>query len=152
VFISACNEFLFLESVRQKPAPKTRMTEDADDEEQILLRQIETILAEQTDASGYMLASVLKDVLTRLRPDFNERSFGHSLFGRLLVSLEEKYGFVMVCLLMNKEEDRATYQFVVFNTKTREIIEQWTNSGSALGIGLKNYWSISIYNAIKKTK
>ena len=69
-----------------------------------------------------------------------------------IASLDEKYGFVMVCLLMNKEEDRATYQFVVFNTKTREIIEQWTNSGSALGIGLKNYWSLSIYNAIKKTK
>jgi hypothetical protein len=53
---------------------------------------------------------------------------------------------------MNKEEDRATYQFVVFNTKTREIVEQWTNSGKALGIGLKNYWSLSVLNAIKKTK
>ena len=69
-----------------------------------------------------------------------------------ILSQEEKYGIVMVCLFMNKEEDRATYQFVVFNTKTREIVEQWTNSGKALGIGLKNYWSLSILNAIKKTK
>jgi len=117
VFISACNEFLFLESVRQKPAPKARMTEDADDEEQILLRQIETILAEQTDASGYMLASVLKDVLTRLRPDFNERAFGHSLFGRLLMALEEKYGTIhcetdrfnlKVCLAAPAEKKRPS--------------------------------------------
>ena len=69
-----------------------------------------------------------------------------------ILSQEEKYGIVMVCLFMNKETDTATYQFVVFNTKTREIIEQWTNSGSALGIGLKNYWSLSILNAIKKIK
>ena len=69
-----------------------------------------------------------------------------------ILSQEEKYGIVMVCLFMNKAEDRATYQFVVFNTKTREILEQWTNSGKALGIGLKNYWSLSVLNAIKKTK
>ena len=69
-----------------------------------------------------------------------------------ILSQEEKYGIVMVWLFMNKAEDRATYQFVVFNTKTREIIEQWTNSGKALGIGLKNYWSLSVLNAIKKIK
>lgn len=69
-----------------------------------------------------------------------------------ILSQEEKYGIVMLCLFMNKEEDRANYQFVVFNTKTREIIEQWTNTGKALGIGLKNYWSYSVHNAIKKIK
>ena len=69
-----------------------------------------------------------------------------------ILSQEEKYGIVMLCLFMNKEEDRATYQFVVFNTKTRKIIEQWTNTGRALGIGLKNYWSYSVHNAIKKIK
>ena len=69
-----------------------------------------------------------------------------------ILSQEEKYGIVMLCLFMNKEEDRATYQFVVFNTKTRKIIEQWTNTGRALGIGLKNYWSYSVHNAIKKDK
>ena len=69
-----------------------------------------------------------------------------------ILSQEEKYGIVILCLFMNKEEDKATYQFVVFNTKTREIIEQWTNSGKALGIGLKSYWSYSVHNAIKKIK
>lgn len=69
-----------------------------------------------------------------------------------ILSQEEKYGIVMICLSINKEEDEGIYQFVVFNTKTREIIEQWTNSGKALGIGLKNYWSYSVLNALKKTK
>lgn len=69
-----------------------------------------------------------------------------------ILSQEEKIGIVMIALFLNKEEDRGTYQFVIFNTKTREIIEQWTNSGKGLGIGLKNYWGVSIYNAIKKTK
>ena len=69
-----------------------------------------------------------------------------------ILSQEEKIGIVMIALFLNKEEDRGTYQFVIFNTKTREIIEQWTNSGKGLGIGLKNYWGVSVYKAIKKTK
>ena len=69
-----------------------------------------------------------------------------------ILSQEEKIGIVMIALFLNKKEDRGTYQFVIFNTKTREIIEQWTNSGKGLGIGLKNYWGVSVYNAIKKTK
>ena len=69
-----------------------------------------------------------------------------------ILSQEEKTGIVMIALFLNKDEDRGTYQFVIFNTKTREIIEQWTNSGKGLGIGLKNYWGVSVYNAIKKTK
>lgn len=69
-----------------------------------------------------------------------------------ILSQEEKYGIVMICLFMNKATDQGTYQFVVFNTKTREIVEQWTNTGKALGLGLKNYWSFSVHNAIKKIK
>ena len=69
-----------------------------------------------------------------------------------ILSQEEKYGIVMICLFMNKATDQATYQFVVFNTKTREIVEQWTNTGKALGLGLMMYWSHSVHNAIKKIK
>lgn len=69
-----------------------------------------------------------------------------------ILSQEEKTGIVLIALFLNKEEGRGTYQFVVFNTKTREIIEQWTNTGKGLGIGLKNYWGMSVYNAIKKIK
>ena len=69
-----------------------------------------------------------------------------------ILSQEEKYGIVMFCLFMNNQKDIATYQFVIFNTKTREIIEQWTNSGNAMGLTLKSYWGYSVYSALKKIK
>lgn len=69
-----------------------------------------------------------------------------------ILSQEEKNGIIIFCLSMNKETDIATYQFVVFNTKTRNIIEQWTNTGKGFGIGLKNYWGHSVYQALKKIK
>ena len=69
-----------------------------------------------------------------------------------ILSQEEKYGIVMFCLFMNNQKDSATYQFVIFNTKTREIIEQWTNSGNAVGLTLKSYWGYSVYSALKKIK
>lgn len=69
-----------------------------------------------------------------------------------ILSQEEKTGMVIVALFLDKEENRGTYQFVIFNTKTREIIEQWTNSGAGMGYNLKSYWGVSVYNAIKKIK
>ena len=69
-----------------------------------------------------------------------------------ILSQEEKIGMVIIALFLNKEDNRGTYQFVIFNTKTREIIEQWTNSGSGMGYNLKSYWGVSVYNAIKKIK
>ena len=69
-----------------------------------------------------------------------------------ILSQEEKTGLVIVALFFNKADNRGTYQFVVFNTKTREIIEQWTNSGAGMGYNLKSYWGVSVYNAIKKIK
>ena len=69
-----------------------------------------------------------------------------------ILSREEKTGLVIIALSMNKENDKGIYQFVIFNTRTRDIIEQWTNSGKGFGLGLKNYWGYSVYNAIKKIK
>ena len=69
-----------------------------------------------------------------------------------ILSQEEKYGIVIVCLSMDKEANEGIYQFVIFNTKTRAIIEQWTNSGKGIGIGLKNNWALSVFNALKKLK
>ena len=65
---------------------------------------------------------------------------------------QEKIGMVIIALFLNKEDNRGTYQFVIFNTKTRDIIEQWTNSGAGMGYNLKSYWGVSVYNAIKKIK
>jgi hypothetical protein len=69
-----------------------------------------------------------------------------------ILSQEETTGMVIIALFLNKEDNRGTYQFVIFNTKTRDIIEQWTNSGAGMGYNLKSYWGVSVYNAIKKIK
>ena len=69
-----------------------------------------------------------------------------------ILSKEEHNGLVILATFLNNNEDRGTYQFVVFNTKTRKIIDQWTLSGKAIGLSLKSYWGMSVYNAIRKMK
>ncbi|MDR3050355.1 MAG: NYN domain-containing protein [Oscillospiraceae bacterium] len=97
IFINACNEFQFLESVTQAKAPgfqaSGRMEDPLADAE--LSKLIQTILAEQAD-EGELLASELKNVLLRLRPDFTEKSLGFSTFGKLLTGLAQRFGAFQV--------------------------------------------------------
>ncbi|MDO4549031.1 MAG: NYN domain-containing protein, partial [Clostridia bacterium] len=90
IFIKACSEFIFLESVAvKKQAPKpTNKEKEAPSDIQELITLTETILSDQDE--DMMYASELKDTLTRLRPDFNERSYGFATFGKLLGQLCEK--------------------------------------------------------------
>ena len=89
IFINACNEFIFLESVAAKKQPKPKRGErvvDGDLNE--LIAQVETIVEDQDEEQMY--ASEIKDTLTRLRPDFSERSYGCATFGKLMSMLAEK--------------------------------------------------------------
>ena len=98
IFINACNEFQFLETVssvtrdkRTRKAPsKSEPLDDAG-----LNKLLEGILSEQTDEDE-MYASELKGVLLRLRPDFNEKAFGCASFGKLLNKLAAKFGSIKV--------------------------------------------------------
>ncbi len=84
IFIRACSEFIFLESVAStKKPPKPSSKEPADVQE--LITMVETILADQ--AEDMMYASELKDTITRLKPDFDERSYGCATFGKLMALL-----------------------------------------------------------------
>ena len=89
VFMSACSEFQFLESVasgkeRVQSAVSEALTlEDVND-------LIVTILRESD--GGEMLASEAKGVLLRLRPNFSEKSVGFSTFGKLLTRLSQQFG------------------------------------------------------------
>ena len=96
IFINACNEFQFLESVAVTPrrparskAPKAALEDDTGDEE-ALCKLIEGILDEAEEDEMY--ASELKGVLLRLRPQFNEKNYGCGTFGKLLGKLSSKYG------------------------------------------------------------
>ena len=98
IFINACNEFQFLESVRkskvEKPK-KQRQTpaneEQADESE--LNKLLTTVLEEHNDE---MYASELKGVLLRLRPDFSEKSYGCASFYKLLTKLARQFGDLRV--------------------------------------------------------
>ena len=67
-----------------------------------------------------------------------------------ILSQEEKTGLIMVAMLLNKADARATYQIVFFNTKTREILYSAPTNGKARGFGLRNYWAGSVHSAMKK--
>lgn len=98
IFINACNEFQFLESVSSVSRDKRNRQKQSKDEpldDAGLNKLLEGILAEQTDEDE-MYASELKGVLLRLRPDFNEKSFGCASFGKLLNKLASKFGTIRV--------------------------------------------------------
>ena len=90
IFINACSEFVFLESVAAKQPKKKkqdeRQTGGGDLNE--LIEQVETIVEDQEQQQMY--ASELKDTLMRLRSDFSERSFGCSTFGKLIALIASK--------------------------------------------------------------
>lgn len=80
----------------------------------------------------------------------NEKQIEDVIKALPILSQEEKTGLVMVAMLLNKPEARATYQIVFFNTKTREILYSAPTNGKAQGFGLRNYWAGSVHSAIKK--
>jgi len=101
IFINACNEFQFLESVNkrsvtvQKPRKKqnTATSEETADESE-LNKLLTTVLEEQDQDEMY--ASELKGTLLRLRPDFNEKAYGCTTFYKLLTRLANKFGDLRV--------------------------------------------------------
>ncbi len=98
IFINACNEFQFLESMGGHTAAPTRgkrKRSGDSSEEQVDLAELNKLLCsaleEQSDKEE-MYASELKGVLIRLRPDFNEKTYGCPTFYKLLQKLASKFG------------------------------------------------------------
>lgn len=100
IFINACNEFQFMETV--SGAGKTRnagqgkksggQSEEAADLEE-LNKLVTSILSEQ-GGKEEIYASEVKGVLLRLKPDFNEKAYGCASFGKLLTKLEKQFGTI----------------------------------------------------------
>ena len=99
IFINACNEFQFLENVggrTRKPASKKKAAADKEPlDEQELNKLLVGIMEEQNDRDE-LYASELKGILVRLRPDFNEKSFGCATFLKLLEKLSKRYNQLSV--------------------------------------------------------
>ena len=101
IFINACNEFQFLETVGKRNVEKPKKqrqaqpaSEEAADESE-LNKILTTVLEEQTE-NDEMYASELKSVLLRLRPDFNEKTYGCATFYKLLTRLASRFGDLRV--------------------------------------------------------
>ena len=105
IFINACNEFQFLESMGSRPAPRAKQTNRGkqkaaaaagDDMDLAALNKLLCDVFDEHDDTDEMYASELKGVLTRLRPDFNEKTYGCATFYKLLQKLAAKFGDLRV--------------------------------------------------------
>ncbi len=88
-FMNACSEFQFLESVTAgKDRPQSAAAGEA-----LTLRDVNDLIVTilQESDGGEMLASEVKSVLLRLRPNFSEKSVGCSTFGKLLTRLSSQF-------------------------------------------------------------
>ncbi len=97
IFINACNEFQFLESVTVRRAPeKTKKSSDDNGtgDESALLKLIESILT--TTARKRCSPVNSRASSCALRPDFNEKNYGCNTFGKLLTKLSQKHGVIRV--------------------------------------------------------
>lgn len=114
IFINACNEFQFLETVTTRKLPMSGEESSHDDISDIdeLYKLIENIIGAQSDTQ--MHASELKKTLLRLRPDFNEKNYGCNSFGKLIEKLASlsylkisKKNNVLVISLVSKQTKEA---------------------------------------------
>ena len=116
VFMNACSEFQFLESVasgKERPAAPVGEALTLSDVNSLIV----TILGEGD--SGEMLASEVKSILLRLRPNFSEKSVGYSTFGKLLARLSQQFGSFSV--------ESEQYNLIVsLNQPHKRVSEQVT--------------------------
>ena len=115
VFMSACSEFQFLESVASGKERSVSEVSDAltlSDVNDLIV----TILSESE--GGEMLASEVKSVLLRLRPNFSEKSVGFSTFGKMLAKLAEQFG--------SFEMESEEYNLILRLNQAYAAVEQLT--------------------------
>ena len=115
VFMSACSEFQFLESVASGKERSVSEVSDAltlSDVNDLIV----TILRESE--GGEMLASEVKSVLLRLRPNFSEKSVGFSTFGKMLAKLAEQFG--------SFEMESEEYSLILRLNQAYAAVEQLT--------------------------
>ncbi len=115
VFMNACSEFQFLESVssgKERSVSEVSSALTLSDINDLIV----TILRESE--GGEMLASEVKSVLLRLRPNFSEKGVGFSTFGKLLSKLEEQFG--------SFEMESEEYNLILRLNQAYAAVEQLT--------------------------
>lgn len=62
------------------------------------------------------------------------------------------FGSVFIAGLLNKEKGQATYNVVVFDIVTKDIVFNKQFTEKARGFGLRNFWAYSVYKTLNKIK
>lgn len=62
------------------------------------------------------------------------------------------FGSVFIAGLLNKEKGQATYNVVVFDLVTKDIVFNKQFTEKARGFGLRNFWAYSVYKTLNKIK
>ena len=62
------------------------------------------------------------------------------------------YGAVFIAGLLNKGKGQATYNVVVFDIATKDIVLNKQFTERARGFGLRNFWAYSVYKTLNKVK
>ena len=115
VFMNACSEFQCLESVasgKERTVSEVSSALTLSDVNDLIV----TILRESD--GGEMLASEVKSVLLRLRPNFSEKSVGFSTFGKMLAKLAEQFG--------SFEMESEEYNLILRLNQAYAAVEQLT--------------------------
>ena len=115
VFMNACSEFQFLENVssgKDRTVSEVSSALTLSDVNDLVV----TILRESE--GGEMLASEVKSVLLRLRPNFSEKSMGFSTFGKLLAKLSEQFA--------SFEMESEEYNLILRLNQAYAAVEQLT--------------------------
>ncbi|MBO7497213.1 MAG: hypothetical protein J6T98_11740 [Salinivirgaceae bacterium] len=69
-----------------------------------------------------------------------------------IVPYNHGMGLVMIMETLDKPGELGTFEFVLFDIDTRNVISHWSLSGEPGGFGLRNYWGRSVYDALGKVK
>ena len=68
------------------------------------------------------------------------------------VKEREGYGAVLIANILNKATNRATYDVVIFDITTGQVLCDQKVTRPAQGFGLRNFWAHSVHGALGSIK
>lgn len=82
-FISACDEFIFTENLRETAKPVDKLSDDKK-----LKHMISTALNAVSDEDGWARLTTLTSHIKKTNPEFDTRNYGYEKMGKLVKSLK----------------------------------------------------------------
>lgn len=82
-FISACDEFIFTENLRETAKPVDKLSDDKK-----LKHMISTALNAVSDEEGWARLTTLTSHIKKTNPEFDTRTYGYEKMGKLVKSLK----------------------------------------------------------------